>query len=134
MSCIAVNLHEVKKEVKLVGPLRGENGSKQDAKFINADTGQPLTELRLRSGLWKTTILKIGTDIDGLTINNGFVPQKDWIFIGGNVVTESTSTYFSEATEYCVKDGLLYQPSYFYGLKPTTVVQHYEETFQYYHS
>lgn len=50
MSCIAVNIHEVKDKTlrfKLAEPVDGKNGPIQVGKYVNVDTGEAVTSYKL---------------------------------------------------------------------------------------
>lgn len=67
MSCIAVHVHEVRKEVirfDLAQPLHGKDGKTQAGRFINLDTGLEMKEIVFkRRGFYECSTYYAGVDI-----------------------------------------------------------------------
>lgn len=136
MSCIAVNLHDVKKEIyriDLKTPIHGKDGAKQMGQYIDSDTGLPVTEIVLkRRGLYKMERLWVGKDGGRINKESGF-KQDDIISIHITQHERPDEMDYTKELFYCKQANTLWIPAAFINVEPNDLVEHYHLVIQFCH-
>lgn len=101
MSCIAVNIHEVKEKLirlELVEPLHGKDGPVQQGKYRNVDTQEPMTDYHITErGFYEWVTFYKGRDIlevEKTANENSFRPS--WTLIKDEVEESNDNLYYSK--------------------------------------
>lgn len=131
MSCIAVNIHEVKRETvkfELVAPLSGKDGKEQKGKFRDVFTGQEITSYTLpKAGFYECKSFYIGTNVNDI----GFAGAWSAVLLKHNVFVNTSKCYYSEYLEYATADNLVRPLRALINFQPSTVLQYYCACYRY---
>lgn len=125
MSCIAVNLHEVKKDeirFQLAEKLYGKNGAKQEGKWYDLISKKITTEFSLPSpGIYAVNIITTGKEISSVD----FVPSNIPLIEGKDILISNTRDVYWFKTERFVFHAETRTIQPLAGLLPETVIDTY---------
>lgn len=109
MSCIAVHIHEVKEKtlrIELSEPLYGKDGDKQQGKYQNADTMEPVTKFAVAEKGFYEVIEVFGgkcvSPLEKICEGEGVAGTLRWTLINAEKAVDNDSLYYSK-TLYMVR-------------------------------
>lgn len=131
MSCIAVNIHEIKQEtvkIELVHPVYGKNGKQQMGVFRDASTGKEITSYTLpKPGFYACKTLYVGHDVNGVV----FARPNELILLKQNIFLDNATCYYAEYTQFVSAANMQHSLAKWIDLEPTTTIEYFCTCYQF---
>lgn len=123
MSCIAVNLHEVKQDrvrIQLTEKLLGKNGPTQTGKFYDLDQQKLVTQYCLPTvGIYEVEVVMVGTNITPVCFTN--LEHLCQSSLPAKVLLSSPTEYWSKARIFFHSGSFIPTPT-LSGFQPNSVL------------